>query len=193
MSASLESHPPSRGAAWALSMLAGVGLGTALITVLLCLPASELFLLHPIASVVLGVVVVAGAAIGMGLRRRSISKGGFAVIGILLGLVASSVPPVNYVVQTASTWITFAAYKRVLDREVANLHREGVDAAFVKVTVSNMMLMSRGYAYDGTGQRASDPTRPNAEESAAKFGAPCVQVDHLYGHYYAWHSAECGK
>jgi len=72
------------------------------------------------------------------------------------------VPPLSHVVDTESTWLTLLQ-QRVLDREGPVLHREAREGAsfFVKINASKHVLMSKGYAYESTGQEGRGTVTQN--------------------------------
>ena len=175
---------------WLLTLV-GLCVGIILAVTLLCLLGSGLSLLYPLAVATAGIAVILGIGIWASLRQHSILAGLALSAAALFGLAASSIPPIRPVVLAASSWITFFGYRGELDREVSAQKRKNKDAAVIKVTVYNMMLMSRGYAIDVSGQNGFRPAKPTGLDWPAELGIPCVEVSHLYGRYYSWYSVDC--
>jgi hypothetical protein len=193
VSASLQPTQRTYSGSWWLVAVIGFCLGVALVITALCLVAFAPSFQYPLVMTIAGIAVLLGAAIGIGRWQHSIRAGLILLVAAFVGLAASIVPPVRPVVQAAATWITFVGYKRELDREVVSQRRANAGTAVVKVTVFNMMLMAGGYAFDTSGHMAAHMGTPTEPDWSDELGVPCVEVSHLYGRYYAWHSEGCNQ
>ncbi len=118
-------------------------------------------------------------------------SGAAMLIGIFLVAVSATVPaPADSISRRAADLVDVVRYYRVVQGQLQDLENSGASPAVAVIPIDGFGSMTRGIAYDPTGEILLPPASRSkswvATAGQTELGLEGLEARHIIGNYYSW-------
>jgi hypothetical protein len=139
----------------------------------------------------IGAASAVAAAIVLFFWRRHWVSGAMMLAGIILAVVASTVPMPAESLATRTAYLVYVVrYHDVIEDQLKDLRKRGISPAVAVVSIDGFGSMTNGIAYDPTGEILLPPAKRSrswmATAGETELGVDGLEARRIVGNYYSW-------